>query len=181
MKKLNLNCKEIGALRLNKQSSFFANEFIACLKGEADLKESIAPYLKKWGWNDSVNAYLDYWFESQKNINRELIEEIQLLKNRGYKVYIATNQEKYRAEYLSHQLGFGDIFDGFYSSSQMKQMKSEPAFFRQLLKQIQLEPSETLLWDDSFSNIEGARSVGMKGELYTDFKNFKKIMNNYLK
>ncbi|MGI8419619.1 MAG: hypothetical protein ACR2LN_03155 [Candidatus Levyibacteriota bacterium] len=72
---------------------FFAKEFVDCLKGQADLKEAITPYLKKWGWNDSINAYLDYWFESQKNINKQLIAEIQLLKKKGYKMYVATNQE----------------------------------------------------------------------------------------
>lgn len=160
---------------------FFTNEFIACLKGEADLKESVAPYLQTWGWNDSINAYLDYWFESQKDINKELIAEIQLLKNKGYKIYVATNQEKHRAEYLSHKLGFGEIFDGFYSSSQIGEIKNEPTFFRRLLEQIKLKPSEVLFWDDGVSHVESAKSIGIKSELYTDFKKFKKTMENYLR
>ncbi|MGH7203352.1 MAG: HAD-IA family hydrolase [Candidatus Levyibacteriota bacterium] len=151
-----------------------------CLKGKTDLKEAITPYLKKWGWNDSTNAYLDYWFESQKNINKQLIEEIQSLKKKRYKVFVATNQEKYRAEYLVHKLGFGEIFDGFYASSHIGEIKSNPAFFHRLLEQIELKPNETLFWDDSPTHVTSAKSVGMYAELYTSYEDFKKKMDMYL-
>ncbi|MGI8419618.1 MAG: HAD-IA family hydrolase [Candidatus Levyibacteriota bacterium] len=81
---------------------------------------------------------------------------------------------------MVHKLGFGEIFDGFYASSHIGEIKSNPAFFRRLLKQIEFKPKETLFWDDSPTHVDSAKSVGMHTELYTSYEDFKKKMDKYL-
>lgn len=164
----------------SQTQAFFMHDFINCLKGEADLKETIAPYLVKWGWNSSVNEFLDYWFESQKTINNEVIDVVNKLKKRSLKVFVATNQEKYRAEYLSNKLGFGMLFDGFYASSSIGTTKKDPEFFIRLLEQIQMKPANVLFWDDTMSHVESAKSIGMNAELFTNTQEFKNKLETYL-
>jgi len=88
--------------------TFFKKEFQNCLIGKADLKVSISPYLKKWGWDKSVDDLLEYWFKSEHKIFEPLIIYIQNLRTKGIKCYLATNQEKYRTEYMLDQMKFND-------------------------------------------------------------------------
>ena len=43
---------------MKKLNLFFDNEFKDCVLGKRDLKEAVAPYLPKWGWEGSVE---DSW------------------------------------------------------------------------------------------------------------------------
>ena len=156
--------------------NFFQTKFVACLRGEIDLKEAIEPYLKEWGWNDSVNAFLDYWFESQKKVDKLLIEDVQNLKKKGLKVYLATNQEKYRAEYLLHKVGFKDVFDGMFASHDIGSTKKNPQFFFEVLERLHLKPEEVLFWDDHKIYVQSAQSVGIRAEFYVSFEEYSKKM-----
>lgn len=160
----------------DQTACFFQNEFRECLRGEADLKKVIAPFLQKWGWNDSVNAFLDYWFESQKDVDIRLLEEVTLLQKKGLKVYLATNQEKYRAEYLLHRLGFKDIFDGIFASYELGFTKKNPEFFQKVLEKIQCDSQEVIFWDDHMKYVSSAQSVGIHAYFYANFDQYKKIM-----
>lgn len=160
-------------------AQFFHHEFVECLTGEKDLKEEITPYLKKWGWNSSVNAYLDYWFTTQDKRNTEVINDIKILKEKGIHVSIATNQEKYRAEYLANKLGFKMLFDDFFASSTFGIMKKHPEFFEKIITSIKYKPNEILFWDDTPKYVEAAKSIGIHGEVYTTYENYKEIMKRY--
>ncbi|HEX7042907.1 MAG TPA: HAD-IA family hydrolase [Patescibacteria group bacterium] len=164
----------------SQTESFFKNEFLSCLRGEKDLKEEIAPYLRKWKWNDSVNAFLDYWFESQKEVDERLIEEIKDLKKQKIKVCIATNQEKYRAEYLLNRLGFKNIFDDIFVSSTIGFTKKNPEFFKLVLQKIDLKPNEVIFWDDHMSYVQSAESLGINAHFYANFDQYKKIMDSLI-
>lgn len=163
----------------SQTGDFFQNEFRACLHGEADLKEALTPYLQEWKWNDSVNAFLDYWFESQKEVDHRLLEEVKNLQKKGLKVYLATNQEKYRAKYFLHTLGFKDIFDGMFVSYEMGFTKKNPEFFQILLEKIHCQPDEVIFWDDHMKYVQSAQSVGIHAEFYANFDQYKKVMETY--
>jgi putative hydrolase of the HAD superfamily len=166
---------------LPKETEYFFNhEFIDCLTGKADLKEILIPYLRKWRWNDSLNAFLDWWFASQSDLNHELFLEIESIKKKQILCYVATNQEKYRTEYLINKLHFGKIFTNVFSSSHMGFTKKNPEFFRNVLKVIKLQPHEVIFWDDFPSYIISAKSVGLHAELYVNFTNFQQTMKQYL-
>lgn len=40
-------------------SIFFELEFDKCAKGEVDIKTVLPPYLEKWKWKESLDAFLD--------------------------------------------------------------------------------------------------------------------------
>ncbi|GHO49401.1 hypothetical protein [Ktedonospora formicarum] len=48
---------------------FFITKFSACVIGKADLKEEIAPFLRKWNWSGSVDGFLHYWFCGSRILN----------------------------------------------------------------------------------------------------------------
>ncbi|MBI2577353.1 MAG: HAD-IA family hydrolase, partial [Candidatus Wildermuthbacteria bacterium] len=98
-------------------------------------------------------------------------------KAAGVQCYAATNLEKSVVDYLAEEKGLKKLFDGIFSSSSVGYSKSDPKFFETVLALIGNPlPEEVLFWDDSIENVEIARSLGIKAELYTSFDDFQKKM-----
>lgn len=159
---------------------FFAGAFQRCLVGEADLREEIAPFLIEWGWKKSIDDFLWYWFTAEHTIDRELFAYIEVLKSKGIHVYVATNQEKYRAAHLWDDLGFSKVFSEMFSSAHLGHLKHNPKFFEKVMKRVpeSVEKVEIMLWDDTPINIEIAQAFGLRAELYTTFNDFKEKMES---
>lgn len=160
---------------------FFSGIFQECLTGQADLKQELNVLLKEWGWKKTTEEFLTYWFTSQQNIDKDLLAYIEQLKKQGINMYVATNQEKYRTDYLWNSLGFSKIFKAMFSSAHLGHRKHERKFFEKMLEQIKdVKKSEVLLWDDTQINIDVAKAYGIHGEFYHSFEEFKQTMEKYL-
>lgn len=165
---------------INKINSFFDGPFKDCLVGKADLKEVLIPYLEEWGWKDGVDSFLEYWFSSEHSIDQELIDYIQEHRKNGIKCVMATNQEKYRAEYIFNKIGFINSFDKMYVSAHLGHKKTSIEFFEKLVKDLdKIKKEEILFWDDDIENINTAKEFRINAELYTTFEDFKQKMKNY--
>ncbi len=165
-----------------KTLPFFTGAFQQCLTGNADLREEIAPFLKEWGWEKTVDDFLWYWFTAEQNVDREIFAYVEVLKSKGIHVYVASNNEKYRTAYLWNELGLSKVFAELFSSAHIGHLKHQPKFFERMMKKLPegTQKDEILLWDDTKENIETAQAFGLKAEHYTDFANFKKKMETYL-
>lgn len=58
------------------------------------------------------------------------------------------------------------LFDAVVISGEVGMIKPEPGIFEYVCRQLSVEPHEALFIDDSESNCEGARVVGMQAILY---------------
>ncbi|MBR6305705.1 MAG: HAD family phosphatase [Bacteroidales bacterium] len=61
--------------------------------------------------------------------------------------------------------GIGGMFDGEFISWEMKMLKPSAEFYREVIRRLGLAPEDTLFIDDSASNVEGARAVGIDARL----------------
>ena len=160
---------------------FFQGVFKECIVGNADLKEVIEPYLKEWGWQKSVDEFLDYWFKVEHKIDEELVNYIQGLRDQGIKCYLATNQEKYRVQYMFDQMGFEKCFDKVYASAHLGHRKPSVEFYSKVVEDLQtVQKDEILFWDDTPENVDAAKRFGIQAEFYTSFADFKNKMRSYL-
>ena len=165
---------------INKINPFFDGPFKDCLVGKADLKEAIVPYLEEWGWKDGVDSFLEYWFSTEHSIDQGLIDYIQEYRKNGIKCVMATNQEKYRAEYMFNKIGFINSFDKMYVSAHLGHTKTNTQFFEKLVSELtDIKKDEILFWDDDIKNINTAKEFGINAELYITFEDFKQKMKNY--
>lgn len=160
-----------------KEKEFFTTKFQDCLVGKADLKESIAPYLSSFGWKGSVDEFLEYWFKAEHSINEKLMRYVQQLRKSGVKVVLATNQEKYRTQYMLEHMGFDGMFDKIYSSAHLGLKKPAIEFFAHVVEDMEVNKDEVLFWDDDQRNIEGALEYGINTEFYNDYDSFMKVVN----
>ncbi len=158
---------------------FFKDKYRACQKGRADLKVELVPFLKEWGWQGTDQDFLNYWFVNNTKADEKFIGFLQTLRATGIKCYLVSDQEKYRAEYISNELHFKGYFDDCFYACDLKFDKSQKEFFEVVIKKLNLYPKEILFYDDE--DIEMAKEVGINANIYKDFENFKRDVEIFLK
>lgn len=139
-----------------------------------DLKDVIEPYLSLWWWNASVDEYLHEWFSHENKPDALLIEYIQELRKKGFKCYVATNQEKYRLNYLRNTMNFWIFFDGVFCSAEIGIKKPEEWFYKFILEYLWVGGDEIVYFDDDEKNILSAEKLGIKSIHYKDRDDFIK-------
>ncbi len=160
--------------------AFFEGPFQECLTGEKDLKEAIVSYLPEWGWKDGADKLLAYWFELERNIDEEIVRYISELRKQGVICMLATNNEKYRFQYMLENMGLAEVFDKTYSSAHLGHKKPNQEFFSKIFQELEnVEKDEIIFFDDAPENIQGAKDFGIHAELYTSFDDFKTKMKSY--
>lgn len=156
---------------------FFNGPFQECLVGNADLRETVSPYLSGWGWEKGVDAFLEYWFNIEHTINEELVSYIQELRGQGILCLLATNNEKYRFKYMLDKMGFSNCFDKTYASAHLGSKKPNHDFFQKICSELSdVNKDEILFIDDDKDNIDSAKIFGINSVLYTSVGDIKKIL-----
>ncbi len=163
---------EMG-LSYEQVSEFFTGEFRECSFGRADLKERIAPHLRKWGYKGSVDDFLKYWFESESNTDKEVLKIVSDIRLKGIKCYIATRQEKYRKQYLLDVVGLKDTFDGIYCTCDIGYDKWEKGYWNFVFNDLKTTPDEIMFFCDSQKNVDNAGKLGIRAYFYTDVEVLK--------
>jgi putative hydrolase of the HAD superfamily len=145
----------------------FKNEFYKCVLGEMNLKEVLKSYIPIWNWGGTVDELLQYWWEGENKLNTPVLEVITQLRAEGAKCYLATDQEKYRANYIMKGMGLEKYIDGAFFSSDLGISKGDRKYWEKVLSILHVEnPSEVHYWDDEIENIEAAQDVGIQTHLY---------------
>jgi putative hydrolase of the HAD superfamily len=160
---------------------FFKGEFQDCTLGLLDLRQVLPKYLAKWGWEQSLDEFLDYWFSGERAVNTELVDYIDKLRRLGIKCCIVSNNEKYRAAYLSADVGLGRHFDDMFFSHDLGVKKDDPEFFKKVLKILQIEGSKVYFLGDSDKDLSSAKALKIDGLMYTNTNDFKKKIESLIK
>lgn len=161
---------------------FFRNDWKPIVSGKADLKESITANPGLWQWKGDIDDLLKYWFETEDVRNEELIIVIRQLKAQGTPCYLATEQEKYRGNYM-REVMFKDLFDGYYITAELGVSKTEPEFFQAIIDDIkrqypEMEARDIIFFDDSQAKVATACSVGIDGQLYTSVEQVRSLLSS---
>ncbi len=97
----------------------------------------------------------------------ESIELVKRLKQRHIPVYALSNMGVDHMQYLRNSYDFFGLFDRLIISSEVKMIKPEPQIYRYLLDSCQLDPRETVFFDDYPANIEAASRFGIQAIRFT--------------
>jgi HAD superfamily hydrolase (TIGR01509 family) len=167
-------------LQLNDLETFFRGPFSQAIIGNADLKDLIREHHKTWRWDGDPQGLLDMWFRAENGTDKDLLEIIAWQRTNGKRVSMATNQEKYRANYL-REIMFPGIFDDIFVSSEIGYMKREPEFWTAVLQRLRsdmpgIDPTQVVFFDDSQDSIEGARKAGVSAYLYEGIDQVKRVL-----
>jgi HAD superfamily hydrolase (TIGR01509 family) len=113
-------------------------------------------------WNTSLEIQtIKNLIKSGYEINFDVRNEIQLLKNNQYKVALWSNDFITRAITLEDKFKFSSLFDSIHYSFQAQSMKPEKEFFLQAVGLLCLNNNEVLYIDDELDKVSGAIEIGM--------------------
>ena len=161
----------------------FVRDFLSaempCLRGDADMADTIAEVLKKWDSPYSVEQAIETHTKIVA-MNPESIEVVRALRKSGVPAYLATNQHEYRARHMSEVFGYADIFDGEFYSCRLGSKKPEPDYFHAILRSLPIAPESLLFIDDRDQNVAAAQSVGINGVQF-DIEDGVKVLLDILK
>jgi len=90
-------------------------------------------------------------------------KELERLKGKGYKLYILSNYSHDLFELHTSDLPFRKMMDGELVSYMINEVKPERAIYEELLRRFNLNPKETVFFDDRLENTKGAEALGIIG------------------
>ncbi|NKM97040.1 HAD family hydrolase [Rhizobium leguminosarum] len=149
------------------QQEFFQTHWGDIIIGREALEPKLAGVLAKIAPHLSAEALIDYWFENDSRLDRNLLEELAALRQSGITLLLATNQEHRRARYLMEQIGLNAHFDDIIYSAALGHSKPSPDFFRLATERAGVLPGEIAFIDDMAVNIEAARQFGWNAARWT--------------
>lgn len=114
---------------------------------------------------DNVRHFFRSWPEHMV-LMQDTLDFIDELHGKNVPVYLLSNASTYFAEWPAWKDVLKD-FSGVVFSGPLKMVKPEPGIYRYLFETYSLNPKECFFVDDLEENIEGGRSLGMDGIIFT--------------
>jgi beta-phosphoglucomutase len=87
---------------------------------------------------------------------------LQQLTEAGVRLAVASSGSTGRVNYVLDSLNLRHCFQAIVTGDQVMNGKPDPAIFRIACDQLQVRPSETLVFEDSVSGIRAAKAAGTK-------------------
>jgi len=120
------------------------------------------------GWQKEISAYYGRWQEMLGGPIDETVEIFRQLKqNTDLKFYALTNWSAETFPIALERFDFLKWFDGIVVSGEEKTRKPFAEFFNILLGRYGIDPAKSILIDDNFRNIQGAKAAGIHGIHFT--------------
>jgi putative hydrolase of the HAD superfamily len=155
----------------------FRKEFIfdifvkKVIVGQMSLLEALDRTLPRLGYRGPAMAFAGYWLMKDSKVNEPLLDVVRKLKARGnVRLYIATNQEHMRAQYLWQTLKFGEVFEDIFHSARIGATKPHKPYYEWVSNRIGPQSEPPLFFDDSEPVIKGARDHGWEAVQYDDLE-----------
>lgn len=122
------------------------------------------------------DEFLQFWF-SGEDIDNEMLEFAKSLKKDGFKIFILSNNLKFRTEYYrEHFPELFNTFDKTYFSWETGFTKPDTNAFQNILNENNLTSSECLYFDDSSTNVQAAINLGIKSRVFDGLKATKQFI-----
>lgn len=166
---------DLGIRKEDLTEQFFKGPFMDVIIGQRDCLEALDEVLPEISGNVTSQQLLDYWFQKDSVLNEDVMRTVRVLSESSHaELYIATNQEHYRAKYLWNDLGFKNYFKDIYYSARLGCFKENPDYFKQIIDEQNLENRQVIFFDDTPKNIKVAQSYGWDGVVYNHIDDLNK-------
>ena len=131
------------------------------LAGQAELIDMLEPIVRKWGAAGSAAALAEAWWCSIE-ADPAVLALIGRLRQQGMLCALATNQQRFRANYMRETFAYDTLFERSFYSYELGCVKPDVLYFQRILASLPLEPAQILFIDDVEKNVAAARSVGIQ-------------------
>jgi putative hydrolase of the HAD superfamily len=130
------------------------------LRGGGDFPEPLAAVLDGFGLDvDPEEVYAALW--ESITVDQTVLAIAREVRDGGTGVHLATNQHPRRAALMQRTLGYEQAVDTGFYSCEVGVAKPDVAFFERVLARLDAHPATVAFVDDSASNVEAARGLGI--------------------
>lgn len=130
------------------------------LEGQADFVSALSDLMTDWACIGTIDDALAIWTMIEPDA--AVVAVVKSLRRAGVHCSLATNQEPFRARFMSTTLGYSELFDQEFYSCRMGVSKPSVEYFRTILTELGVEPSRVLFIDDHQVNVAAARETGIQ-------------------
>ena len=95
-------------------------------------------------------------------INDGVVEVLDLLKNKQYKLAVASSSGLKHIERVVEQCGLESYFDVLLTGEMFKKSKPDPEIYLTAAKMLKVKPEQCVVIEDSVYGIEAGNKAGMK-------------------
>lgn len=106
--------------------------------------------------------YLDKNFISDTGI----IDIMKILKEKGYKIGLLSNDLSEWSEFLRNKFGLNDLVDYCVISGEAKSRKPDEAIYKYAIRKYKIDPHESVFVDDRYKNLVPAEKLGFETVLF---------------
>lgn len=152
--------EDLGLASSDLHKALFEPYWDAIVTGKLCLEERLESVLADIAPKLSRHRLLSYWFENDARLNLGLLSDLARHRRRGVKVFLASNQEHLRANFLMKSLGLEHYCDGIFYSAALSCRKPSLDFYKKITELSGFLPEELLLIDDTKANVQAARESG---------------------
>jgi putative hydrolase of the HAD superfamily len=158
----------------------FRDEFIfdifikKVVVGKTALIDALDRRLPGLGYKGSAIKFAEYWLSHDSKLDHNLLADIKRLKaNADIRLYIATNQDHMRAQWLWFNLGLNEVFEDIFYSARAGIRKPNRAFFDFAAARMAPSSQTPLFFDDTPDVVQGARNYGWETVQYSTIDDFR--------
>lgn len=162
------------------QRRFFTEQWGDIVCGRLGIEEPLAETLAEIAPQLGVEDLLNYWFQKDAGLNRDLVAALEDLRRRAnVGLSLATNQEHRRAGYLWRELELEHHFDAIHYSADIGHAKPAGEFFASVEDRTGFDGPHLLFFDDQERNVQAARERGWQAHVWTGIETFEKALLTY--
>jgi len=135
-----------------------------------NVKESNQIWKKEFGnkyneeelWKYTREFNKDFYSKNKVPVKKGLYVLLDYLKNKGYKLAVASSTSKRGVERNLKDAGVLEYFDALICGDMVEKSKPNPDIYVKACKAIGVEPNEALALEDSRNGLLSAHRAGMK-------------------
>lgn len=120
--------------------------------------------------NKRVYTLRDERYQNGLPLKKGIRELLEYLKEQKIRTALATSTTKKRAARQLEAVGLLEYFDIFISGDMVINSKPDPEIFNRAISQLDIEPQEAIIIEDSFNGIRAARRAGAQVIMVPDLK-----------
>ncbi|MET3449835.1 HAD-IA family hydrolase [Curtobacterium sp. 1544] len=130
------------------------------ITGRQEVLPVLGDFLRAVGSDaDPREVYVQLW--ESIHLHEDVLELVDSWRSTGRRVALTTNQDPGRARFMGNALAFDERFDRSYYSCNLGAGKPSARYFKYVLADLQVEPSEVIFIDDTYANVVAAKHLGL--------------------
>jgi len=137
--------------------------------GQMSLLEALERTLPGLGYRGPAMAFVGYWLSHDSNVNEPMLDVARRLRDAGSsRLFLATNQEHMRAQWLWQTLKFGEVFEDMFHSARVGYAKPSKPYFDWVNSRLGRQDEKPLFFDDREDIVKAAQAAGWEAVLFND-------------